>query len=184
MKRLLVLLVLFCCLSSCSVAEIDLSGMSFAELCDLEDQIQEAKKKIARELASEYAASLEEAAPVVLDVSISSVKIDDNSIGSPEIYVVLKNDSSTLTIDRIDFRIKCFDAYGDLIKLYNRYTYSSCFYDDSLLKPGSKTPASHRWTIYDGDGTKSVKVAIEKYHATDGTVVTVPEDHLEWIEFE
>ena len=150
---------------------------------DFEERIKEAKERIALDLVDLYAAEREAEEPIVLDVSVASVKIGENSIGSPEIHVVLKNNSSTLTIDRVDFRIKCYDAYGDLIKLYNRYTYSACFYDGTL-KPGYKSPDNHRWTIYDGDGTRSVRVAIEKYHATDGTTVSISEDQLEWIEFE
>lgn len=190
MKRMLMILAALVMVCGVAVAEepispprwdIDLSDWSFYELTKLQEKID----LVIDDALSVALSTLPDVSPIPnhLDVSISSVKIGENSIGSPEIHVVLKNESSTLTIDRVDFRIKCYDAYGDLIKLYNRYTYSACFYDGTL-KPGYKSPENHRWTIYDGDGTRTVQVAIEKYHATDGTTVSVPEDQLEWIEFE
>lgn len=183
MKRLIAFVFLLLCISLPAAAEIDLSGMSFAELCDLEEQIQEAKKKIALELASEYAAELEEAVPVALDVAVDSVRIDRNSAGTTLVFVVFKNKSSTLSIDRIDFNVRCYDAYGDVIKKYGRNEILPCFYDGSVLNPSAKSHSDHRWTLYGTDGTKEVDIAIAKYHATDGTTIIVPDDQLEWIHF-
>lgn len=186
MKRTALMLIVILCMMFCGAAageSIDISNLSFYDLCILEERVKEAKEKIMFDLVDQYAAERESSEPVVLDVSIDSIKIGENSIGTPEVYVVLKNCSADLTIDRVDFLVKCYDAYGDLIKPYGRYTYTSCFYDDKI-KPGYKSPSHWRWTLYDCDGTDSVNIAIEKYHATDGTTVSVPDDQLAWVEFE
>lgn len=118
--------------------------------------------------------------PVHLEVEIASVRIGEDTIGNPEIYVVFKNTSKTETIDRIDFSVRCYDAYGAEIKPYGFYDWTDNFYDDKELRPGKTTSSDWRWTIYGVEGTKSVKIAITKYHTTSGKAVEAPTDTLVW----
>lgn len=112
--------------------------------------------------------------PLIKKISISSLRIGKNSIGTPELFVVFQNNTS-YTIDRIDFNVICYDAYGRIIKGYNFYDSTSCYYDDSNINPGGKTPSNHRWTLNGFDGTKSVDIAITEFHTTSGKTVTIPE---------
>lgn len=117
---------------------------------------------------------------VRLDVEIASVRIGKDSIGNPEVFVVFKNTSKNETIDRIDFSVRCYDAYGAEIKPYGFYDWTDNFYDDKELRPGRTTSSDWRWTIYGVEGTKSVKIAISKYHTTSGKTVEVPTESLVW----
>ena len=117
--------------------------------------------------------------PVIMDVSIYSVRLDENSIGTPEIYVRFMNISQTDTIDRVDFYIECYDAYGDLIKAYNHYDMTDCFHDERL-SPGKISSSDYYWTIYGCDGVKTLKVAIHRYHTTKGKTVSLSDSQLTW----
>ena len=112
--------------------------------------------------------------PEIYKIAISSLRIGKNSIGDPELYVIFKN-NSTYTIDRIDFNVICYDAYGSKIKGYNYYDSTDCYFDDRNIKPGGKTPSDHHWTLYGFDGTKAVDIVITSYHTTNGITVRVPE---------
>jgi len=116
-------------------------------------------------------ASSSSSTPQKLDITISSVKIGKDSIGTPQVHIVFKNTSPSKSIDRIDFAVRCFDAYGTELLPYGFYRWTDCFYDDKELRPGKTTPTDWRWTIYGVDGTKSVRIAITKYHTTDGKTV-------------
>lgn len=118
--------------------------------------------------------------PMKLDVSIFTVEGKRNSIGNTELYVRFKNRHASKTIDRIDFSVKCYDAYGAHIRGYGLYDYTDCYYDDAKLPSGKTTPSNHYWTLYGFDGTRKVEIAITKYHFTDGTTVTVPPERQEW----
>ncbi|MBQ3575594.1 MAG: peptidoglycan-binding protein, partial [Clostridia bacterium] len=120
--------------------------------------------------------------PKKQDIEVKITRLSDNSIGTPEVFVRFTNQSGR-TIDRIDFGVYAYDAYGDLIHPYNRYDYTGCFYDGKL-KSGSSSPSDWRWTLYDCDGAVKVRVFIEKYHFTDGETVEVPFSEAVWYTYE
>ena len=107
------------------------------------------------------------------DLEVKITRLTSNSIGTPEIYVQFKNVSDK-AIDRIDFVVYTYDAYGDKIKPYDYYDCTGCYYDDSVLQPGGSTPSDWCWTLYDCEGVKKVRVAIEKYHFKNGKTVSIP----------
>lgn len=119
--------------------------------------------------------------PKQLDVKIKSVKLRVNSAGTTELYVRFQNTGS-VTIDRIDFTVRCYDAYGDRIYGYDYYSEQDNYYD-SDLKPGSTTPSDWRWGLYGFDGTQKVEIAITRYHMTDGTSVSVSYSDRVWHSF-
>lgn len=121
--------------------------------------------------------------PKKQDLNVKISRLSDNSIGTPEICVRFTN-ASDRAIDRIDFVVYAYDAYGDLIRPYNRYDCTGCFYDSSVLKPGNTTPSDWYWTLYDCDGAVKVRVAIEKYHFDDGETVSVPYSDYVWYTYE
>lgn len=115
-----------------------------------------------------------------LEVSIRNVKFGKNSIGTPKIYVQFKNTSAAKTIDRIDFAVECYDVYGSVVKGYGYYDYTECYYDDSRIAPGKTTPSDYYWTLYGFDETYKAKIAITRYHTTNGETVTIPEQAWKW----
>ena len=117
--------------------------------------------------------------PVIMDVSIYSVRLGENSIGKPEIYARFTNTSTSETIDRVDFYIECYDAYGDLIKSYNHYDMIDCFYDERI-NPGKTSSSDHYWTIFGCEGVKTIKIAIHRYHTTKGKTVSLSDSQLMW----
>ena len=121
--------------------------------------------------------------PVTVNIEIASVSFGKDSIGTPQVYVTFKNTSNSESIDRIDFAIKCYDAYGTEIKPYGFYSRTDNFFDEQIIHPGKRTPSDWRWTIYGVDGMKSIDIAILKYHTTNGRTITVPEDQLNWIRY-
>lgn len=124
-------------------------------------------------------------------VTIIPGKLSVNSAGTTELYVRFRNDG-TETIDRLDFYVECFNTYDEKIKGYGRYDYSDNYYEaspndyysGSAIKPGATTANDWYWGLYGFDGTSRVKVAVHKYHTTEGNTVVIPESKLHWVEFE
>ena len=121
-------------------------------------------------------------AKVSVPIMIASARIGRNMAGVPEINVVFRNNSK-FSLDRIDFVVRCYDAYGDIIKGYDRYSETLCYYQEGILYPGKATPTNHQWTLYGFDGAKKIEIAIVKYHFTTGETVIVPEDQWKWHTF-
>ena len=118
---------------------------------------------------------------ITSDITVTKAKLDRNSAGTTEAYITLHN-NGRVTVDRIDFYVKCFDAYGNHIKGYDTYDVSSCFYDE-LLRAGASTSSDIYWTLYGFTGTKRIEVAIISYHTQSGITVEIPEDQLVWKSF-
>ena len=114
------------------------------------------------------------------EISIASVKLKSSSI-IPELYVVFKNNSK-VTVDRIDFNVKCYNAYGSLIQSYGYYDISRCFYDENV-KPKKTSKKNYSWYLDGIDGIKSVEIAITAYHQTNGRTVTIPDDQQKWAKY-
>ena len=111
-------------------------------------------------------------------IEIVRMKIKNNSIGTPEAYIQFKNIADKKII--FDFYVACYDAYGDLVLGYNRYTVYSGAYED-WVDSGKTTPSDWRWTLYGFDLTKTIKVAICKYKLDGEPAVIIPEDQLVWV---
>jgi hypothetical protein len=103
---------------------------------------------------------------------ISSINLTKNSIGYPVVYIQIYNQTNSI-IDRVDFTVYCYDAYGRQIKGYGYYTHDEDWYD-GVIMPGESSPAGHYWNLYGYDGVRTVLVTITKYHTTDGRTVNIP----------
>ena len=117
---------------------------------------------------------------IVIPIKITDVSITKNSIGIPELSLRLTNGGSDY-IDRVDFLVRCYDAYGDRIKGYDYYDRTQCYYDD-ILEP-QKSSGIRYWTLYGFEGTRKVEIAIVKYHVITGGTVEIPENELVWRPF-
>lgn len=112
-------------------------------------------------------------------IEIKSIKIKENSIGVPEVYITFKNTSYKNII--FDFNVQCLDAYGEVIKGYGNYDLFSGTYDTPLA-PEETTPSDWHWTLNGFDLTKSVKVSFYKYKLENEEAVRIPHDELHWVE--
>ena len=83
-----------------------------------------------------------------------------------------------VTVDRSDFLVIGYNRYGERIDYYGSNTFS--FYTDEELKPGKTTPQDYYYTQSALNEATKIRIAIEKYHTTDGKTVTVPEYQLKW----
>ena len=115
------------------------------------------------------------------NIVVTNATLTRNSAGTDEAYITLKN-KLKVSVDRVDFYVKCYDAYGNLIKGYNYYDVSSCFYDE-IIKPGESSDKDIYWGLYGFSGTKSIEVAIVSYHTITGETIEIPEDQLFWKKF-
>ena len=119
--------------------------------------------------------------PVYVEVSIESVDIKTTRYGTKEFYIRLKNNSS-VSIDRVDFYVQAYNAYGERIENYGKYIYG--FYCEELIKPGKMTPKDYYYTHLMLNEAVKLKIAIVKYHRSDGQTIEVPEYQYAWRTFE
>ena len=128
--------------------------------------------------STQVSKSIETANPAINDISIESVKIEENSIGIPLLYVVFQNNGEK-TIDRIDFRLKCFNAYGELIRPSILSDEKQYFFDTNL-KPGYLSDKDRFLSLGGFSGARSVEIAVIKYHTTNGETIEVPSKLLKY----
>ena len=79
--------------------------------------------------------------------------------------------------------VKVRDAYGETIKPYGRYSFYNLTYQEDTIEPGKSTPPEWTWTLYGADNIKTARVAVQKYHTTDGNTVTINDAQLKWSEW-
>lgn len=122
---------------------------------------------------------------VTMPLEIEGIRYDTNSIGTPEIYIRVKN-TGDATIDAFDFAVKCLNNYGETVKGYGREPYSVCTYqgEGGNIGAGEVWSASENdfcWTMYGYDTATNYEVAIIKVHTTDGETITLNQNQYEWI---
>jgi len=118
--------------------------------------------------------------PMKLSVVVNSLSLGSNSIGTPRMFLSFKNNETSASVDRVDFRIECFDAYGNTIRQYGHQQYINGFFDSVTIKAGKASSKDYYWDLYGLEGTKSIRIAITKYHTTAGKTVEVPDELLSW----
>lgn len=120
--------------------------------------------------------------PIVIPLEFTSLKLDTDIIGTPEIRLKIKN-NGTETIDALNFYAESYDAYGEIVKQYETYDMVSCTYQDGDISPRDQTKTV-AWDLFGISTAKTVKIAIYKYHIKDGETIEIPESQLVWIAIE
>lgn len=120
--------------------------------------------------------------PTIVNVEIEVVrlKLIFNSIGTPEVIAQIRNNGN-VAVDAFDFYVECTDAYGEIVKGYGTEKYASCTYQETAINPGKTSSSDIAWPLYGFDTAKKVKVAIYKYHTTDGKTIKIPENQYVWV---
>jgi len=116
--------------------------------------------------------------PFLPDVTVESVSTTVTRAGALEVYARLGN-RGTDTVDRVDFYVSCYNAYGELMKFQGTYPFVGCNYTEDI-KPGKKIPSDWHWTIPGMSGAKKVGILIYKYHLKSGQTVEIPEADQVW----
>lgn len=117
--------------------------------------------------------------PAPISVQVRSLK--NNSAGTPELTMQFTN-TGEKEIVALDFYVRCYDAYGEVVKGYGRYDVYSGTYQDASILPRKSSPSNWYWALYGFDTVKSVKVAIVKYKLAGEDAVEIPEAELIWVE--
>ena len=112
-------------------------------------------------------------------LEVYNVQLKSNLIGTPELYARFKNNGDK-EIDAFSFYVESINNYGEVVKPYGLHDYSSFIYQEGVIKPGESTIDRAYWTIYGADTTKTIRIAVYKYHTTDGTTVEIPVAQLAW----
>ncbi|BDF59485.1 hypothetical protein CE91St36_23020 [Christensenellaceae bacterium] len=123
--------------------------------------------------------------PVTIPLEIEGIRYDTNSIGTPEVYIRVKN-TGDVPIDAFDFAVKCLNNYGETVKGYGHEPYAVCTYqgEDGNIGAGEVWSASENdryWTMSGYDTATKYEVAIIKVHTTDGETITLNQNQYEWI---
>lgn len=127
----------------------------------------------------------EETGDDFLPIEISSIKVERNSIGTPEVYVVVKNNSDK-SIDAFDFRLRGYNNYGELVKNYGKEYQLCTFNSDSsseYIEPGKASNKHFYWAAYSLDGATKFEVALIKCHEVDGKTYELKESAIQWYSF-
>lgn len=101
-------------------------------------------------------------------LSITSVKIVENSIGTPELYITVKN-NGTKTIDAFTFAADLYNNFDEQLGEWNRRSNEPYLgLSQDIIKPGATNQGGYNLTLYD-QTTKAKNPRIIKVHFTDGT---------------
>ncbi len=114
------------------------------------------------------------------DVVLEEVKVEHNSIGSPEVLVKVRNISEDKDIIAFTFATKCYDAYGNLLKAHGfGDTEESWIWQDGIIKPGKAyDDDAWCWTLYGFDTAYRIEVWLTHYRTSDGITTTIsPADY-------
>lgn len=114
------------------------------------------------------------------DVVLEEVKVEHNSIGSPEVLVKVRNISEDKDIIAFTFATKCYDAYGNLLKAHGfGDTEESWIWQDGVIKPGKAyDDDAWCWTLYGFDTAYRIEVWLTHYRTSDGITTTIsPADY-------
>ena len=110
---------------------------------------------------------------------LEEVKVGHNSIGSPEVYVTVRNTSEDKDIIAFTFATKCYDAYGNLLKAHGfGDTEESWIWQEGVIKPGKACDDDWCWTLYGFDTAYRIEVWLTHYRTSDGVTTTIsPADY-------
>lgn len=125
-------------------------------------------------------APTQETGDETMPLEIVSVEIKHNSIGTPEIYVVVKNTGHN-SIDAFNFEVRGYDSYGDIIDYIGADTFT-CTYDGDVkaIKPDGESQRNRYWSLYQLDSASKFEVALTKCHDSSDTTYELKESAKVW----
>ena len=124
---------------------------------------------------SELSQTIEVVVKSKYQAALEDVKVGHNSIGSPEVYVKVRNTGTKNNIVAFTFATKCYDAYGNLLKAHGfGDTQESWIWQEGSIKPGkTNTDDNWCWTLYGFDTAYRIDVWLTHYRTSDGLTTTI-----------
>jgi len=129
---------------------------------------------------SELSETLEVIVEAKYQAVLENVRVGHNSIGSPEVYVKVRNTGEKNNIVAFTFATKCYDAYGNLLKAHGfGDTEEAWIWQEGSIKPGkTNTDDNWCWTLYGFDTAYRIEVWLTHYRTSDGLTTTIsPSDY-------
>lgn len=118
---------------------------------------------------SQTTANANDIAKRTLDsLSVTAIKIEENSIGTPQLYVTVQNNSKK-TVDAFTIAVDLYNNYDEQLGEFNRPSkepYRGI--SQTTIKPGAVYQERFNLAVYDHT-TKAKNPRIIKVHFTDGT---------------
>lgn len=110
-----------------------------------------------------------------IPLKITGIKVGRNSIGSPEVFVSVKNESKTKEIIAFTFATKCYDAYGRVLQAHGfGDSVEYWIWQEGKIKPGKSWSSSRwRWTLYGFDTAYKIEVWLYDMVTSSGETIGV-----------
>ena len=143
------------------------------------------EKKEADRIAAEEAARKAEEERKAMEDSIPPAPIAITNIRTESPYSALNvyaqfTNTGDVNIEAFSFYVRCYNAYGDVVKAYGNQEKADCYFDD-VLKAKATTRSDWYWTLYGFGTAANVEVAIYKYKLNGQETVTIPDSKLVWV---
>ena len=106
-------------------------------------------------------------------LELKSVSVGHNSIGTPEVYVNVKNNSKKESIDAFTFQTTCYNAYGTPLKAHGfGDTTEYWIWQEGVIKPKKSWSSNNwRWTLYGFEEAYTIEVTLVDVHTTSGKTI-------------
>ena len=115
--------------------------------------------------------------PFRSDIKVASVRTGKTYSGALQLYIQLENIGNT-TIDRVDFHVKSWNTYGELIK-YKGSEYVDCYYT-SEIKAGKKMPSDWYYNFSGLNDATKFAICVYRYHYKNGETVDIDLEDQVW----
>ena len=117
--------------------------------------------------------------PFRSDIQVASVRTGKSYTGALQLYIQLENIGNS-TIDRVDFHVKGWNAYGELVKYRGSNSeYVDCYYT-SEIKAGKKMPSDWHYDFSALDGATKFAICVYRYHYKNGETVDISLSDQVW----
>jgi len=115
-----------------------------------------------------------------LELAIESIKVGENSIGTPTLTVVFRNTGNE-DVDAFEVYILGYDNFGDQLSLYNYGKSNTIIHQvkSVIIKPG-KTYTLKDLDAYGFDNAVSFAIGVKRVHYGLGTTESVDVDDMYW----
>ena len=119
-----------------------------------------------------------------IPLEILDIRVSYNSIGSPEIYLDVKNTSYSKTIDAFEFEVRCENTFGDAVKGNGFIETYNGIYQENPIKPQRRWEKENwYWSMYGFDTATRFYVQLTSIHTTAGETIDIPMDKRIVVEY-
>ena len=107
---------------------------------------------------------------------VESLGIQTDYNRTPTLFARFRNNLTT-PVNRVDFKVYCFDKDGNRIYGYDQYDYSHCWYDYTI-PAGGLSMDNYPWTLNGFEGARSFDFLVYQFRTANGLTIDIPEERL------